>query len=114
LAHQSGEGGSIAGRGGDGTETQPLGSGRGGVADGQDRPAALLARLGQSARAVGAGQQHALAGGEGRREVGRRMEDFEMEQRRDDRHMAALAERRGQRRRLAFRAGDQHAHARPF
>ena len=110
LSHQLGKGRAVAGRRGDGGEAQPFGGRGGGVADGQDRPAALLARLGERPRAVGAGQQDGLAGGEGRREVGRRMEDFESEQRRDDRHVAALAERRGQRRRLAFRPGDQHAH----
>ncbi len=110
LAHQLDKGRAIAGRGGDGIEAQPFGGRGGGVADGQDRPAALLARFGERARAVGAGQQDGLAGGEGRREVGGRMKDFETEQRRDDRHVAALAERRGQRHSLAFRAGDQHAH----
>ena len=48
------------------------------------------ARFGQRARAVGAAQQHGLAGGEDGGEVGRRTQDFQPEQRRDDRRMAAL------------------------
>ena len=95
----------------DGAEAQALGRRGRRVADREDRLAALLARFGQRPRAVGAGQQHGLTGRKRRGEVGRRMQNLEPEQRRDDRRMAALGQRRGQRRRLAFRPGDQHAHA---
>jgi len=64
LAHQIGQGRAVARRRGDGAEAQPFGRAGGGVADGKDRPAALLAGVGQRARAIGAGEQHGLAGGE--------------------------------------------------
>ena len=93
LAHEVGQGRPVARRRGDGAEAQPLGGRGGRVADGEDRLAALLARFGQRARAVGAGDQHGLAVGQRRGEVGGRMQHLQPEQRRDDRRMAALAQR---------------------
>ena len=106
-----GQGRAIACRRGDGGESQPLGRGGRRVADGEDRFAALLAGVGQRARAVGAGQQHGLARCQRREEVGGRTQDFQPEQRRDDRKVATLDQRRSQRGRLAFGSGDEHAHA---
>ena len=77
LAHQLGERGAVARRRGDGGETQPFGGGRGGVAHREHRPAALLARFGERAGAVGAGEQDGLAGGERGGEAGRRMQDLQ-------------------------------------
>jgi hypothetical protein len=110
LAHQLGQGRAIARCRGDGAETQALGRAGRGVAHRQDRPATLLARFGQGARAVGAGQQHGLATGQRRGKLRRRMHELKPEQRRDHRRVAALGKRRGQRGCLAFRPDDQHAH----
>ena len=60
-------------------------------------PLALVIRIGLAVR-------------QRRGEVVGRMQHLQPEQRRDNRRMAARAERLGQRRRLAFRPGDQHAH----
>ena len=68
--HQLGQGRTVAGRRDDGGEAQALGGGGRRVADGDDRLGALIARFGERARTVGAGQQHGLAGGQGLGEVG--------------------------------------------
>jgi hypothetical protein len=91
-------------------EAHAFGRGGRGVADREDRLAALLARFCERPHAVGAGDQDRLACRERRREIGRRMQHLQAEQRRDHRLVAARGERLGQCRRLAFRPGDQHAH----
>jgi hypothetical protein len=91
LAHQFGEREPVGRRRGDGAEAQPLGGRGRGVADGKDRPAALIACLGERARAIGTGQQDCLGSREGCGEPRRWPQDLQMEQRCDHRHMAALA-----------------------
>jgi hypothetical protein len=105
------QGSTIARRRNDGGESQALGRRGGGVADREDRLCALLARFGERPCAIGTGQQHGLAGRKCGGKLGRRTQELEPEQRRDDRRVAATDQCRRQRRCLAFRPDDQHAHA---
>ena len=54
LADEPDELRAVARCGGDGAESQPFGGARGGVANGDDRPAALVACFSEGARTVGA------------------------------------------------------------